>query len=203
MPQAANATSADQTNTANAGESAESQIAQGLQTRTATKAGESAKPAADTTPPANGTAQNSPAPSDKPNTGDGAAGDELTQLRERVKKLEAAEDSLRQKREAEDAVDSFIRERCADDLPREMLRKLFPVTSNRKELDAAGMKISQWLQDIVKSFVKAGVVQYRNIGGTSGGMNPLQFSELQAERARMQNPNSLIAEGLQRRGIVR
>jgi len=92
------------------------------------------------------------------------AADELKQVRQRLEKLEKGQDTLQAKREAADAVDSFIREHTKG-VPTELLRRVLPQTTDKKTLFAEMDKVEGWLKGYLKEMVKCGLISHRNIGG--------------------------------------
>jgi len=121
------------------------------------------------------------------------AAEELKQMKERLEKLEKGQDTLQAKREAADAVDSFIREHTQG-VPTEMLRRVLPQTTDKKTLFAEMQKLEGWLKSYVGELVNRGLVYHRNIGGVSnegGTVGPMALgNDL--------SPTDLIRMGLAR-----
>jgi len=120
----------------------------------------------------------------------------MTQMRERLEKLEASQDTVQKRREAEDAVDTFIRAQC-ENLPSKMMRKLLPVTTDTRKLAAAADEVEGWLKEYARLMEKRGILRFVDVGGASrdGGTTPGS-----AHAAADASPRDLIARGLGGRG---
>jgi len=169
---------------------ASADVAKGLAERQAAKApGKAVEPAGEG---AGSGANEKPQKAAQPAANDAA--DELKQMRQRLEKLENEKDAVQARREAADAVDSFIREHTKG-VPTEMLRRLLPPTTDKKTLFAEMNKVEGWLNGYLKEMVKGGFLSYCNIGG--GNADGVTTFGPMALRNDM-SPTDLIRAGLSR-----
>lgn len=131
--------------------------------------------------------------------------EELLALRERLAQVEERESAFQAQRQAISATDDFIRDRCVG-VPGELARKFLPVTADKAVLERDGQKLNALLSEYVKSEVKAGRIQYVNIGGSAGGRAPGSFGGggggmpvTALPPMEEKNPAKMIAAGLQNR----
>ena len=140
-----------------------------------------------TTPP-------KPGPADDPGKGGAtdpttAAGDSLTlkaiqglieqTMKPYVEKLQQVEGTNAQReaeRRANDARDTFIREKM-DDMPREIVRAMMPATEDKGQLAAAESKLREVFIGWLKGLATQGKIRIPDVGGANreGGIPPSQW----------------------------